>query len=141
MDAELCMMLLYLPSPLCSPFQIKEGTWFDDSGRRKIITQYHEVVGFFLGPKVQVRLPRETLPQRLFCLHALCQPQCQRSRLPDKLYKNDAQLIAVQLGVSRFCLTCKVLQHAKGKAQEVVGQLCLDSATVTGALMLIRQEK
>lgn len=40
--------------------QIKEGTWFDNSGRRRIITQYHEVVGFFLGRKVQVSSTEET---------------------------------------------------------------------------------
>jgi len=42
--------------------QIKAGSWYDASGRRKIVTQYHEVIGFFLGRKVQVRAtggPRE----------------------------------------------------------------------------------
>lgn len=44
------LLLLLLPS------QIKAGNWYDDSGRRRIVTQYHEVVGFFLGRKAQVRI-------------------------------------------------------------------------------------
>lgn len=31
-----------------------KGAWFDASGRRKVITQYHETIGHFLGRKMQV---------------------------------------------------------------------------------------
>jgi hypothetical protein len=35
--------------------KIKAGTWYDhESKRRKTVTQYHEVVGYFLGPKMKI---------------------------------------------------------------------------------------
>uniref|UniRef100_A0A383WBV8 Amino acid transporter transmembrane domain-containing protein n=1 Tax=Tetradesmus obliquus TaxID=3088 RepID=A0A383WBV8_TETOB len=33
---------------------LKQGSWFDAPGRRRIVTQYHEVVGYFLGRRAQI---------------------------------------------------------------------------------------
>jgi hypothetical protein len=88
--------------------QIKAGTWFDDSGRRKIITQYHEVVGFFLGRKVQVSW-----------FETLCYVGCARcysfdraailERSPAAQHSHEAALqgIAWMIAVCYPALTCR----------------------------------
>ena len=29
--------------------QVKDDTWYDSSGKRRVVTQYHETIGYFLG--------------------------------------------------------------------------------------------
>ena len=35
--------------------QIKEGTWWEEGGVRRTVTQLHEVIGFFGGKWLQLR--------------------------------------------------------------------------------------